>query len=91
MTRLLPLILLLCISSCVSRESHYRKEFNRYIDSSNCYHDKWNCLFDSGKYKEADIILSIRKPFSDSVDKYYALMYPTGNPYGKRKKVCDCK
>lgn len=84
------LILAFIIGGCdkiKSTKSEYKRIFYVYIDSSKCYYQKWLCSWNKGEYTTADKWSAHQDRCSDSVNKYFDLMYPNPEPNSQ----CDCK
>lgn len=88
------LILLLAIVavSCrrnpkaIRSQDYYYPQWIAYVDSFNCYSAKLAC----SHYSDLDVISNWHR-VSDSINKYYKLMYPNGNPAAKKfHNPCDC-
>lgn len=74
----------------ISPRDYYEPFFNRAVDSISYYECKFKCAKST---EDAGVILRGKyQDFIDSMNKYYALMYPIGNPADKKKaNPCDCK
>lgn len=80
------------IKADTNPRDYYHSAWAMYIDSSSYYFEKFVCCYGTNNVA-AEVYKANQFRYSDSANRYYALMYPNGNPADKQdpKPPCDCK
>lgn len=88
------IIAAILLESCKNEEG-YQAKFIRYGDSCLFWDDRFLCNVKCGNLDSMKISHEIGHAFNDSVNKYYDLMYPNGNPADNKEEQqndnCPCK
>lgn len=91
MKLLLTILCVIAIGGC--NHKSYRNDFHRMIDSCQLYHEKFLCALTCNKIDSLDYYITKRKPFLDSVNYFFFLMYPDEKIVESKpeKENCNCQ